>query len=131
MPLGLAQQGPRLYLVCRFRDYDNERSLALNRILAAEASTLTFDRPKDFDLKKFDADGRFGYGDGKRIRLSFHIDKEAGFHLLESALAEDQNVIELDDAYEISATVVDSAMLEWWLRGFGDAVWNIRRSAVK
>jgi hypothetical protein len=29
MPLGLAQQGPRLNLVCRFPGYDNERSLPL------------------------------------------------------------------------------------------------------
>ena len=35
MPLGLAQQGPRMYLVCRFDGYDNERSLALHRILTA------------------------------------------------------------------------------------------------
>ena len=27
MPLGLAQQGPCLYLACRFQGYDNERSL--------------------------------------------------------------------------------------------------------
>jgi predicted DNA-binding transcriptional regulator YafY len=127
MPLGLAQQGPRMYLVCRFDGYDNERSLALHRILAARASTLTFDRPKDFDLKQYDDDGRFGYGDGKRIRLSFRIEKEAGLHLLESPLSADQQVVELNDAYEITATVVDSDMLEWWLRGFGDDIRNIRR----
>ena len=38
MPLGLAQQGPRLYLVCRFEGFDNERSLAVHRIISAEAS---------------------------------------------------------------------------------------------
>jgi len=32
MPLGLVQQGPRLYLVCRYRGFDNERNLALHRI---------------------------------------------------------------------------------------------------
>jgi len=127
MPLGLAQQGPRMYLVCRFDGYDNERSLALHRILSARASTLTFARPKDFDLKQYDDDGRFGYGDGKRIRLSFWIGKAAGQHLLESPLSSDQQVVERDDAYEITATVVDSDMLEWWLRGFGDAVSKIRR----
>ena len=79
MPLGLAQQGPRMYLVCRFDGYDNERSLALHRILSARASTLTFERPKDFDLKQYDDNGRFGYGDGKRIRLSFRIEKGSGF----------------------------------------------------
>ncbi|BBJ24658.1 helix-turn-helix transcriptional regulator [Candidatus Nitrotoga sp. AM1P] len=128
MPLGLAQQGPRMYLVCRFDGYNNERSLALHRILSARASTLTFERPKDFDLKQYDDDGRFGYGDGQRVRLSFRIEKEAGLHLLESPLSADQTVVELEDAYEITATVVDSAMLEWWLRGFGESVSAVVRS---
>jgi len=130
MPLGLALQGPRLYLICRFKDYDNERSLALHRIISAQASTFSFERPKDFDLEKYDNDGRFGYGTGQRIKLSFKIDKEAGYHLLESLLSTDQQVQELDDIYEISATVVDTAMLDWWLRGFGDAVSEIRKKHV-
>ena len=74
----LAQQGPRLYLVCRFDGYDNERSLALNRISSAAVSTLGFERPKDFDLQKYDADGRFGFGEGKRISLKFRIKRAAG-----------------------------------------------------
>jgi predicted DNA-binding transcriptional regulator YafY len=130
MPLGLAQQGPRMYLVCRFDGYDNERSLALHRILTARASTLTFERPKGFDLKQYDDDGRFGYGDGERIRLSFHIEKEAGLHLLESPLSANQQVVELESSYEIMATVVDSEMLEWWLRGFGDAVSNVVKTSI-
>jgi len=130
MPLGLAQQGPRLYLICRFKDYDNERSLALHRIISAQASEFSFERPKDFDLEKFDNDGRFGYGNGQLIKLTFRINKEAGYHLLESALSLDQQVRELGDAYEISATVVDTAMLDWWLRGFGDAVNRITKKHV-
>lgn len=130
MPLGLAQQGPRMYLVCRFDGYDNERSLALHRILTARATTLAFERPKDFDLKQYDDDGRFGYGDGKHIQLSFRIEKEAGLHLLESPLSADQQVVELDDVYEITATVVDSAMLEWWLRGFGESVSKVSRNPL-
>ena len=128
MPLGLVQQGPRLYLVCRYRGYDNERNLALHRILSARMSTLTFDRPKDFDLKKYDDDGRFGFGEGEKIILNFRIERDAGLHLLETPLSGDQKVSELDDGQlEITATVVDSAMLEWWLRGFGDAIADIRR----
>ena len=131
MPLGLAQQGPRMYLVCRFDGYDNERSLALHRIQSARASTFAFTRPTDFDLKQYDADGRFGYGEGKHIRLSFRIEKEAGLHLLESPLSADQQVVELEDAYEITATVVDSAMLEWWLRGFGKSVSKINKLSMR
>lgn len=128
MPLGLAQQGQRLYLVCRFDGYDNERCLALHRISSAKASPFTFERPPGFDLKKFDDDGRFGYGDGQKIRLSFRIEKEAGFHLLESKLSEDQEVVEEDETYLITATVVDSSMLDWWLGGFGEAIAEVSKS---
>ena len=130
MPLGLAQQGPRMYLVCRYEGYDNERCLALHRFISAQASTLTFERPKDFDLKQFDDAGRFGYGDGTKIRLSFRIEKGAGLHVVECPLSVDQKVVELDDVYEITATVVDSDMLDWWLRGFGDAVSEITHSST-
>jgi hypothetical protein len=35
-------------------------------------------------------------------------------------MPEDRQVVELEDEQlKITATVVDSAMLEWWLRGFG------------
>lgn len=131
MPLGLAQQGPRMYLVCRFEGFDNERSLALHRILSAKSSTLTFERPKSFDLKKYDDDGRFGFGNGKRIRLFFTIDKVAGNHLLETPLSEDQVVKDLGEQLRVSATVVDCDQLDWWLRGFGENVESIRKLSVK
>ncbi len=131
MPLGLVQQGQRLYLVCRYRGYDNERNLALHRILAAEMSSLTFERPADFDLKRYDDDGRFGLGDGERIRLSFRVHRDAGLHLLETPLSTDQVLEEREDGQlDVSATVVDSAMLDWWLRGFGDAVSEVCKVAI-
>ncbi|MDO6406995.1 helix-turn-helix transcriptional regulator [Pantoea phytobeneficialis] len=131
MPLGLAQQGPRLYLVCRFDGYDNERSLALNRILAASVSTFSFERPAGFNLKKYDDDGRFGFGEGHQIYLTFEIDRAAGLHLLESPLSIDQTHREIPpDRLEISATVVDSAMLQWFLAAFGDAVSHVQRQPV-
>jgi predicted DNA-binding transcriptional regulator YafY len=129
-PLGLAQQGPRLYLVCRFEGHDNERSLALHRIRSAENLGLPFERPKGFDLEQFDEAGEFRFGKGERVRLSFRISKVAGQHLLETPLSTDQQVEETDDAYKITATVVDSEMLGWWLRTFGEAVWDVKRAAL-
>ncbi|AVO35473.1 helix-turn-helix transcriptional regulator [Ottowia oryzae] len=123
MPLGLAQQGPRLYLVCRYEGFGNERSLALHRVRKAQASTLAFERPADFDLQKYDDDGRFGFGEGERVQLTFCIENEAGFHLRETPLSQDQQVRDCGDGWmEVTATVVDSAMLQWWLRGFGESV---------
>lgn len=126
MPLGLAQQGSRLYLVCRYDGFDNERSLALHRIRKAQASTLTFERPEKFDLQKYDDDGRFGFGEGKKVQLSFCIKKEPGFHLLETPLSKDQQVQKIDEQWlKITATVVDSLILDQWLRGFGSNIKDI------
>jgi predicted DNA-binding transcriptional regulator YafY len=130
MPLGLVQQGPRMYLVCRFENYVDERCLALHRIHSAQSSTLTFERPKNFSLKQFDEDGRFGYGDGERIRLSFRIEKGAGLHLLESPLSDDQKVKELDKTYDVTATVVDSAMLDKWIWGFGTQISRVKKKLI-
>lgn len=131
MPLGLVQQGPRMYLVCRFEGYTNERNLALHRILSASASSSTFKRPPGFDLKRYDDEGRFGFGYGELIKLSFWIEKDYGLHLLESLLSEDQRVSEGRKHYRISATVADSAMLDWWLRGFGKAVTRISKTKTE
>ncbi len=125
MPLGLAQQGPNLYLVCRYRGYEDERSLALHRVLVAEVTTIQFERPKNFDLKRYDDEGRFGFGEGRRIELSFRIKKEFGFFLLETPLSKDQKVVEDESCYVITATLVETALLTWWLRGFGDAVSDV------
>lgn len=122
MPLGLCQQGPRLFLVCRFDGYEDHRILALHRIQDARPTGLSFDRPADFDLDRYIADGKFGFGEGKRVKLSFRITRAAGEHLLETPLSTDQTVEDLRDHLRITATVVESKHLTWWLRGFGDAV---------
>lgn len=125
MPLGLAQQGIRLYLVCRFEGYDNERSLALHRLKKAKATGLSFDRPPEFDLKAYDDEGRFGVSLGDPIKLRIVLAKPAGLHLLETPLSEDQQVNELEDDYEITATVVPTEVLKRWLRGFGSQLKSV------
>ena len=50
--------------------------------------------------------------------------------MLESPLSKDQQAKPIKDGYEITATVVKTEQLEWWLRGFGEQVWKIRRKPV-
>lgn len=78
-----------------------------------------------FDLKQYEDDACFDYGNGEGIRLSSSIEKEAGFHLLESPLSANQQG-ELEDAYEITATVVVSA---YWSGGC--AVFWMRRRMLR
>jgi predicted DNA-binding transcriptional regulator YafY len=130
MPLGLAQQGPRLYLVCRYEGFEDNRSLALHRFHAARATTLGFSRPRDFDLQRCEAEGQFAWGRGRRVRLRFRIDKESGLHLTETPLSADQTVTDLGTYLEIAATVADTQQLDWWLAGFGDRLEILQREPL-
>lgn len=127
MPLGLAQQGVRLYLVCRYRGYDDERSLALHRMRKAKALTMTFDRPKNFDLARYEAEGRFSFGEGKPIKLQFCVVKGPADHLLETPLSSNQVMVDQGDHYHVTTTVIDSEQLDWWLRGFGEQLWAVEK----
>lgn len=122
MPLGLAQQGQRLYLVCRFDGYSNERSIAVHRVRKATVSSFGFNRPKEFRLSQYDADGRFGFGEGKLVKLYFSTNKQIAHYLIETPLSIDQTVEECERYYKISATVIDSIQLDRWLRGFGSDI---------
>ncbi|CAE6767047.1 hypothetical protein R70006_03764 [Paraburkholderia domus] len=130
MPLGLAQQGVRLYLVCRYKGYAEERILALHRIITASVTTRAFERPTDFNLERYEADGKFGFGSGKRVRLSFCIEPETGLQLLESPLTSDQRVVTFADRLEVTAVVVETVQLHRWLLGFGDKVWGVTHEDV-
>lgn len=121
MPLGLAQQEQRFYLVCRCDGYEQDLNLALHRMLSAQAS-FSFERPSDFSLEQYEKEGRFGFGEGVIIKFMMRINKYYGAHLLETKLSTDQTTREVGDELEITATIVDSARLDWWLRGFGDAI---------
>lgn len=91
----------------------------MHRLSKAQATGLPFERPPEFDLKAYDDEGRFGVSLGKPIKIRMVVAKHAGLHLLESPLANDQKVKELQDDYEISATVVPTEVLQRWLRSFG------------
>jgi predicted DNA-binding transcriptional regulator YafY len=130
MPLGLAQQGPRLYLVCRYRGFDNERTLAMHRIQSAKALTLTFERPREFDFVTYEADGRFSFGEGRRVRLSFLIEQDMGMILQESPLSADQVVREVDGKFRVTATVVESVLLDRWLLAYSPEISKLKRTAA-
>jgi predicted DNA-binding transcriptional regulator YafY len=54
------------------------------------------------------------------IELVIRVESYAAEHLLESPLAPNQTVRPLDDGrQELTASVVDTKHLRWWLTGFG------------
>ena len=125
MPLGLAQQGVRMFMPCRFEGYSDTRNLALHRIQSAKCSTLQFQRPADFDLKTYDDNGRFAFGVGGQIAIHLWIKDELAVLLAESPLAANQVItphVGAKGGSELKATLTDSALLIWWLRSQGKGV---------
>ena len=124
MPLGLAQQGVRLFMPCRFFGYQDTRNLALHRIKSAKSTGLPFVRPADFDLQTYDDDGHFAFGRGSLIHVNLWVTPALKLLLEESPLSKDQRISpapDEQDGFVLSATIVDSALLVWWLRSQGKA----------
>ncbi len=123
-PLGLVFVDHITYLVCRIRDYEDIRHLALHRVVAAAKLDEKVDS-KGFDLQVYVKGGKFEYPDAGdcQIELKFQMDSGVARHLEESPLSDDQVVINVDSATsEITATVASTLQLRWWLMSFGDQV---------
>ena len=125
MPLGLAQQGVRMFMPCRFEGYNDIRNLALHRIQSAQSTSQAFQRPADFDLQAYDDKGRFAFGQGNQLSIHLWLKDELAVLLAESPLAVDQQIKPAPKGQagcQLKATVTDSSMLVWWLRSQGAGV---------
>ena len=122
MPLGLAQQGERLLLVCRFDPHDDLRNLALHRVLRAEATPHPFDRP-DFVLDDYIRDGGFGFSNGERIELQLWVAPFLAKLLAETPLSQDQRIEAGEDGrMRVTAQVLRGEQIRWWIRMHGAAI---------
>ena len=125
MPLGLAQQGVRMFMPCQFEGYDDIRNLALHRIQSAQSTSQPFQRPADFDLQAYDDKGRFAFGQGNQLSIRLWLKDELAVLLAESPLAADQQIKPAPKGQagcQLKATVTESSLLVWWLRSQGTGV---------
>ncbi|MBB3223456.1 helix-turn-helix transcriptional regulator [Pseudoduganella umbonata] len=122
-PVAIVQRGGVIYLVCMFGDYENARTLALHRIVAAEDRFEPARKCPGFDLDAYVASGQFGIVTGPPARLRAVFRRQAGEHLFETPLCVAQELEVLDDGrIALTATVPNTRALLWWLLGFGDGV---------
>lgn len=122
-PLAIVQRGAVMYLIATGKSLssgeatDEVRRFALHRFKKAWLRNEKARRPKGFLLDEFLEKGGLGFGNGKMKKLKAIFTREAGEHLYESRLSEDQKITELSDGrLEVRATVPDTPQLQWWLR---------------
>ena len=122
-PLGLVERGQIIYLVCTMFTYKDVRILSLHRIRSAEMLSEPSKRPARFSMDDYIASGAFGFGGEETIRLKAIFKNPAGNHLYETPLSIDQVLLVQDDKHlHLSATVINTEQLRWWLLGFGESV---------
>jgi predicted DNA-binding transcriptional regulator YafY len=118
-PLGLVQQGVRMYLVCDIKGKALPYPFALHRMLKVRAAKTPFERPADFDLKRYDDEGGISFATGRIVRVTFRIKRKAGLHVTESPLADDQVFVDEGASFLFTATYPESLRLDRWLGSFG------------
>lgn len=122
-PLGIVERGQLIYLVCTMRSYHDIRILALHRFRSAEMLDASSQRPEGFSLDDYIASGAFGFGGEETIRLEAVFKNPTGDHLYETPLSVDQVLtVQGEGDIKMTATVVDTEQLRWWLLGFGERV---------
>lgn len=131
-PLGLVQRGLVLYLVCTIKTYADPRILVLHRVQSAVLRDTPVQRPPKFSLDAYIADGAFGWETNGTVRLKALFSHEAGKHLYETPLSDDQAItVEQDGRLRVLATVQENKQLLWWLLGFGNGVEVIGPSRLR
>ena len=131
-PLAAVQRGSVTYLYCRIFDYEDLRTLALHRIQSASMLEEAAKAPAGFSIDDEINSGKFGFGEGKQIRLEAIFCHGAGEHLFETPLSGDQTLAELEGGnIRLVATVADTPQLAWWLLGLGDGVEVVKPLALR
>ena len=114
-----------IYLVGPLWDYNNVVQLALHRVQSCSPLEARVHWPETFDLDNYISSQQgFNYPTGEgRINLVIHMNSDAALHLAERPLSRDQAIRPVDkNRVQVSATVLDTDALVWWLLGFGPSV---------
>lgn len=138
-PLAIVQRGVVIYLLATRDDADaNIRQFALHRFSQAVVSDSDAKGVADFDLDKYIETGAMGFNfplfnslkteqnQGKPT-CDVHLIFEpiAGNGLLESQLSHDQQTWEDEQGLHVTATLMLTSQLVWWLRGFGKGLRSV------
>lgn len=125
-PLGVVLRGHVTYLVATLFDYDDVLLYALHRFQRVEAMPGDAARtPPGFDLERYAVEQQsLGFpSEHGLIDLDVTFFNNAGLHLMESPLAQDQEVeVVSPGQHRIQARVLETEQLMWWLLGFGPSV---------
>lgn len=121
-PLGLVQRGVVTYLVACVDPYPDPRLFAMQRMEWADMRTEDAIIPDGFSLTEYLKQGGMQFCEGQTIRLRALIERALVQSLKESPISADQTIVSCPGTElwsELSATLIDSWQLRWWVLSMG------------
>ena len=126
-PLALVVRGPVTYLIATASDYTDVRLYALHRIQRAARTYELRRKPAGFDLDAYIATGALQFGNGESLRIEAQISPYLARVLAETPLSTDQKI----EGDRLTATVLDTWQLKWWILGQGDGIEILQPVALR
>ncbi|WP_413698834.1 helix-turn-helix transcriptional regulator [Psychromonas sp. KJ10-10] len=124
-PLGIVMVDEVIYLVGTIWKYTDIRQFALHRFISVDNTEEDIITVEGFDLRKYQQSGNFGFPvdeNKKEIELEMMVAHWVADFLNEQALSINQKIVETEPEsprpYKVTATVLNTAQLRWWLSHF-------------
>lgn len=114
-PLSLIQRGSTPYLVATTFDYPDIRLYAIHRMSRASVTSEPTAPPPDYKIDTYLATGALNFGAGATIILKAWLEDDLAIHLTETPLSNDQKMIYKNTRHHLTATVIDSWQLRYWI----------------
>lgn len=131
-PLALVHRGPVVYLVATAFDYPDTRMYAMHRIAKASASDEPANRPKDFSIDKYLADGALEFCPSEPIQLKARISEALAHYLGEAPLNESQKITRNKRGRMVlTVQIRDSWQLRWWILSQGEGLVVLRPETLR
>lgn len=129
-PLGLVTSGSVVYLVATANDYSDIRLYALHRFKQAKRTFEKLKPLKGFSLEQYIEEGALQFGEGVQLQLSALVSEDLARLLSETPLSKDQVLKPKNERYLLSATVLDTWQLRWWILSQGVRMQILKPAAL-
>jgi len=131
-PLGMAFVDGLTYLIASLNEHQDPVLLLLHRIRNVKPLGKLVTVPENFNLDAYIA-RNLAFPVGKDIMLKIQFSQQSDVQrLAEAPIAGDQKIGEADNGkFELTATVIDTLQLRWWLRGYGERVEVVEPVALR
>lgn len=131
-PVGIVLREGVQYLICAFEGGKHLYTYALHRMSSPKLLEARANVPFDIDLKRHVLQQRaIDVSHGGPIKLELRVNGWWAEFLAERRLSEDQVICDIGSSEDkrITATVMDTEQLRWWLLSLGAGV-EVRRPAA-